>query len=181
MERFGERDKNAAAHHKMTHLKQGSMTIDELIAKFEELEYLTNYNDTAHIQKFKRICDPCIIYLLINKIPAPELLSEWKDQAATLDRQRRRRDEERKMIASATHQPPSSASVNKPKQQFVPRPRWSDFKQAAPAAAAKPPAQPKKDPNAMDVDATRKSRGDGKCWKCGQLGHYSHNCPNPTI
>src|SRR6202453_4078905 len=39
MERFGERDENAAARHKMTHLKQGSMTIDKLIAKFEELEY----------------------------------------------------------------------------------------------------------------------------------------------
>src|ERR1700677_1925108 len=40
MEHFGERDENAAAHHRMTHLEQGSMTIDELIAKFEELEYL---------------------------------------------------------------------------------------------------------------------------------------------
>src|ERR1700677_4607154 len=73
---------------KMTHLKQGSMTINELIVKFEELEYLTNYNNTAHIQDFKQICDPQIIDLLVNKIPAPVLLSEWKDQAATLDRQR---------------------------------------------------------------------------------------------
>src|SRR6202453_1909785 len=155
MERFGERDENAAARHKMTHLKQGSMTIDELIAKFKELEYLTNYNDTAHIQEFKRICDPRIIDLLINKIPTPELLSEWKDQAATLDRQRRRRDEERKLILSMTHSHPA-ASANKPKPPFNPRPRWSDFKQTAPTAAAKPPA-PRKDPNAMDVDATRKS------------------------
>ena len=76
-----------------------------------------------------------------------------------------------------THQSPASA--NKPKPPFNPRPRWSDFKQTAPAAA-KPPA-PRKDPNAMDVDATRKSRGDGKCWKYGQTGHYSRNCPNPTI
>src|ERR1700677_3067999 len=103
MERFGERDENAATRHKMTHLKQGSMTIDKLIAKFEELEYLTNYNDTAHIQEFKRICDPCIIDLLVNKIPAPDLLSEWKDQAATLDRQQCHRDEERKLISSITH------------------------------------------------------------------------------
>src|SRR6202453_1348076 len=151
MERFGERDENAAARHKMTHLKQGSMTINELIAKFEELKYLTNYNDTAHIQEFKRICDPHIIDLLINKIPTPELLSEWKDQAATLDRQRHHRDEERKLMLSMTHQPPTSA--NRPKPPFNPRPRWSDFKQTAPAAA-KSLAQPKKDPNTMDVDVT---------------------------
>src|SRR6202453_1615989 len=81
-------------------------------------------------------------------------------------------------MSSMTHQPP--ASTNKPKPPFNLRPRWSNFKQTAPAAA-KSLAQPKKDPNAMDVDATRKSRGDGKCWKCGQLSHYSRNCPNPTI
>ena len=74
IERFGERDENAAAHHKMTQLKQGSMTVDELIAKFEELEYLTDYNDVAHIQEFKRICNPKIIDLLVNKIPAPDIL-----------------------------------------------------------------------------------------------------------
>src|ERR1700677_3938915 len=90
LERFRERDENAAAHHKMTQLKQGTMTVDELIARFEELEYLTNYNDIAHIQEFKRVCNPRIINLLVNKIPAPIFLKEWKDQASTLDRQRRR-------------------------------------------------------------------------------------------
>src|ERR1700677_4583078 len=80
------------------------------------------------------------------------------------------------MISSVNHpQPPSS---NKPKPAFIMRPLWSNFKQSSPAAAAKLPA---KDPNAIDVDATQKSRGDGKCWKCGQLGHYLCNCPNPAI
>src|ERR1700677_2703738 len=80
-------------------------------------------------------------------------------------------------MMSITHQSP--ASVNKPKPSFNPRPRWSNFKTAP--AAAKSPAQPKQDPNAMDVNVMRKSRGDGKCWKCGQIGHYSCNCPNPAI
>ena len=53
LERFSEREENAATHHEMTHLKQGSMTVDEFITRFEELEYLTNYNDVAHIQEFK--------------------------------------------------------------------------------------------------------------------------------
>src|SRR6202453_2832236 len=107
VEMFGERDENAAAHHKMMQLKQGTMTVDELIARFVELEFLTNYNETAHTQEFKRICDPQIIDILINKILAPFSLKEWKDQAATLNRQRRHRDKERKMIASANHpQPP---------------------------------------------------------------------------
>ena len=87
LERFGERDENAAARHKMTHLKQGTLTIDEFIARFEELEYLTNYNKVAHTQEFKRIIDSKIIDLLVNKIPAPVSLKEWKDQVSILDRQ----------------------------------------------------------------------------------------------
>src|ERR1700677_973693 len=86
------------------------------------------------------------------------------------------------MMSSTNHPLPLSSFANEPKPTFVPRPRWSDFKQT-PAIAAKltPPVQPKKDPNAMDVNATRKSRGDRKCWKCSQLGHYSRNCLNPAI
>ena len=78
----------------MTHLKQGTLTIDEFMAHFEELEYLTDYNDVAYIQEFKRICDPKIIDLLVNKIPTPVTLKQWKDQASILDRQRCRREEE---------------------------------------------------------------------------------------
>ena len=71
----------------MTQLKQGMMTVDELITRFEELKYLTDYNDIAHIQEFKQICDPRIIDLLVNKIPTPVSLKQWKDQASILDRQ----------------------------------------------------------------------------------------------
>ena len=76
LEQFGERDENQAVRHKMTHLKQGTMTVDELITQFEELEYLTNYNETAHTEEFRRICDQRIVDLVVNKIPAPVTLKE---------------------------------------------------------------------------------------------------------
>ena len=71
----------------MTHLKQGTMTVNELVTRFEELEYLTNYNETAHTEEFRQICNQRIVDLLVNKIPSPVTLKEWKDQASTLDRQ----------------------------------------------------------------------------------------------
>ena len=133
------------------------MTIDKLITRFEELEYLTNYNETHHTEEFRQTRDLKIIDLLVNKIPAPVLFKEWKDQASTLDRQQHCRDEERKMMASRQNPLPASSFTTKPKQPyFVPRPRWADFKQSLPAVAAKP-SPLAKDSNAMDIDATRKS------------------------
>src|ERR1700677_697417 len=87
------------------------------------------------------------------------------------------------MMASRQTPLPTSSFVMKPKPSFIPKPRWIDFKQSSPAATSKPtpPAPLKKDPNVMDVDATQKSQGDGRCWKCGQLSHYLHDCMKPAI
>jgi hypothetical protein len=157
---------------------QGSRSVDEYVDEFRELVDRAKYTEGANIVlKFRHGLQQSIqnyIACLTYGRPSDDSPQEWYDAAILCDENR---------IANSAFQSTfrntrtTTSLIATPPRSSIPsgstsfRPSF-----AQPSSSFAPKAS--RDPDAMDVDATRK-RGLTPmfCYRCGKTGHLRPDCP----
>jgi len=158
---FSEVDKEQDAMHRLQNLRQGKKTVDQHNINFKLLmdkARLTEANNAAILIHFYReSIDPKVRDRIMMMETVPTTITDWWRRAAQFDGMSRRLNQS---LGTAFGK---SKTNGKNHQGY------------------RPPSQPQKDPNAMDIDALsieekKKHLDKNLCFVCHQSGHYSRNC-----
>jgi len=102
----------------------------------------------------------------------------WIEKAVQIDRTWRIAQRNDKGKGSPFTQ--NNYQRNDNRQTRNPPPQYGNYRNATPVRQLPPP--PPADPNAMDVDRTRRSgtrnMKDATCYHCQRKGHFANNCPD---
>ncbi|THG92756.1 hypothetical protein EW145_g8600 [Phellinidium pouzarii] len=164
----------------MEALQQGTDTCDEFTVKFQALAPWTHYNDAALIELYKKKLNRRLLEKLYSLPNMPDTLQRnqttgdkgWYQWAMQLDRQwrefgaQKRVDGEARKATGSTKGGTSARSGQQEQGKAWNAPSYNRTGQGTGQA---------RDPNAMDVDQTRR-RPPVKCFKCGREGHYAAQC-----
>jgi hypothetical protein len=170
---------------------QRRQTVDTYVDEFEDLIALSGYSDAlAIVIKFRRGLNPTIqdkIAEMGQDRPGDRDPRGWYTAARRFDQNRRANEAFNSASTRRTTgtMPQLTASV-------VPRPTppptrnaWPRVPVASPPMSANPPTnrnigKPLPPGVPMDIDAAKR-RGNvpGSCYRCGELGHHSRECPHP--
>jgi hypothetical protein len=187
---FSDTDRHATARLEIDNVKQGSNSVDEYNIRFTEVAMLTEYDELALIEKYKRGLKEAILSKMYSLPTMPTRLNEWKQRASLFDRQYREfqqyhHSKPASSSSSSSKQKSkrpagssSTATVSKPATttlsptptatRSTPAPRTS----ATPAPAPCPVKQETVDP----VLAEQRKQA-GLCILCGEAGHWANVCP----
>lgn len=156
---FGDPDLAGTAREKMEHLKQGSQTAEEYVAKFREIKDDTGYNDAALVDRFEKGLNSALVDKIYALPEMPNTLNHWIEWATKLDRQWRKREVRKKAVATSAVskqlKPLTPANIISSKPSTVPQ-----LPQVVP----------------MEVDAGKKNFKSIVCYKCRKTGHIARNC-----
>ena len=187
-EEFFVRDEGQAARLKLegTRYHQGARTVEEYIDEFRDLVDRAGYKEgSIVVLKFRHGLHPEIqraIATLPASRPHDDQPLEWYATARLCDENRVAND-----AFQASHRAPKTTTTHPARTaSFFPNLARTALAPSAPptsrllfAPRPNPPfgkeAEVKPEPRAPDVGS---AKGDGKCWRCGELGHFSNNCPH---
>jgi hypothetical protein len=164
---FGEADSREVARRKLKDLKQGSRSASAYWADFQCITADLDYNDAMYIDQFQDGLHLDVQRQLALIDEKPTSLIEFANKAIALDN---------RLYNFRTLRP-----RNEPQFWEHQTPRNQQH--------ASQPEQRLPDPDPMELDATRRfpyknqaeisrRRKNGQCFNCGQMGHYSSQCPN---
>ena len=157
--RFETQDESADAKEALRKLYQGKLSVPEYVARFREVMSRTGYSDGDLRDRFYE-----------------HLSTEVKDLLPTTERSTKTLDE---LITVATDFDTRLRQRKAEKAREQGRTTGTTFTTRSTPVSAAPFATPAKDPNAMDIDASKgngKTRNDflkamqGRCFGCGSRG-----------
>jgi hypothetical protein len=165
---FGDSNIALTAQIALDMLKQGSSSVIEYITTFEQHEGHSQLSEVALISVFKKGLNRPLLNKIHQVPDLPNTLKLLKSFAQRIDTnwRIRRQMQGNSNIFACTARPASSPLSSTP--------------------ALRPVYTPCKDPNAMDINASRTNvpcptRPLNKimCFQCCKRGHYLRDCPEP--
>jgi hypothetical protein len=177
------RTQEADARRAMAQLTQGTGTVAEYQAWFDNLATLTRYSDVDLWEQYCEGLSKEVKDVLAISDQDISTLAKLKEGVLAVDkRMRKQKDEKAAKAAKVPAQPQWRPAVPAP------------IPSSATWHVQRAPAQPACDPNAMDVDATFAGRriGDSfraewtagmrnRCYGCGETGHVKSACPHAQL
>ena len=158
---FQLQNDSAQAVHQIRMMEMGNGSAEDYSTAFKTYQTRSGYNEVALVEEYRRGLHKTLEERCRMTYPKPTKLSDWISRAVDLDKEYR-----------IGRTKPKTATVHAAKPRFEPR-------QSAPRPSA--PANNtfvRRDPNAMDVDATREeAKAKGLCYKCKKPGHQFFECP----
>jgi hypothetical protein len=163
---FGDPNEPQTAQHRLETLKQNKKTTEEFFLEFDELAKKAGYKN-GHDEYLVSLLEKNLNQSLVDRIYQAENLPSnykgWKDKATALDRLWRRREERKRAVQSFWSLQDESKGQNKPGRKEV----GSQSSARTYGGAGEP----------MVIDRAG-ARREGRCFKCGQLGHRAFECPD---
>jgi Zinc knuckle len=161
---FGDPDRATTARTKLHNLRMSpGMSADEYTAQFDILAARTGFNDAALEDAYSRGLPAAILDKIHAQPSLPYNLRAWKETACQIDRNHRR------LLEMKRGQAPHSVFRSTPARIH-----------STPITTATPPPPVTTDTSSpMDIDSSRRRVETRTCYRCGQRGHISPNCPQP--
>jgi len=145
-------NENEMARDALDILVMGSKSCEEYTTMFNGYAEMAQYDEVYLLRKYQEGLNKALRDKVLGTYPAPEDLKNWKERALNLDR--------------AWRKSQTKKNIKPEVKPFTPY--------------RKP--EPKRDPNAMDIDRISVEEQQdlmkkGACFYCKESGHLAKNCP----
>ena len=146
----------------------GTGSAEDYSTAFKTYQVQSGYNEVALIEEYRRGLNKALEERCRMTYPKPADLSDWITRAVDLDKEYR-----------IGRTKPATTKTTTP---HIAKPRFEPRSNAPRAPAPANNTFVRRDPNAMDVDATREdTRAKGLCFKCKKPRHQFFECPEKKM